>query len=260
MHSRYSRVVLSALALLASAGTVSAAVGRIITEVSDNDGATWGTLAIGVPGVTYQFRVRVRLTEAPTEVLGIAGCSNIQPTVTNWSSENFFLPFTNSGGGGVEYSSTTSALGRINPFAFSVMGPGSSNGLPTAFNDGGNTLRIAGSRATSAASVQWGLIVAQAPPNLGGTSFVTANDVVVLKYAITLGPSGALGGDLVASVPLDTMGGNRSIFGYTSPSGGTNFAHALSAADFVSARIVVPTPASGTVLAVGVLACRRRRR
>src|SRR6185295_1041906 len=110
--------------------------------------------------------------------------------------------FTDPGGAGVNYDPTVSALGRINPFALSVMGPGSANGLPTAFMDPGNVLRISGARASLPSFTQWGLVVVQAPPNFGGTSFDPSGDVVILKYGLTLGSGAGDFGDIVGSVPL----------------------------------------------------------
>ncbi len=264
------------IALFAVAGLAAAANAQatnVFFEVSGNNGATWGSAIEVTPGSTVLVRARVQLTGSTA--LGLAGLT-FQPRLTNWTAGDVRNPFTFPGldGAGVQTTETAynglhvrsepqTNTGRIFPFGSSGQGPSSASGLLTSFVDGGNTLRFAGSKNTTAATnAAWGAACSQLTQNLGGTNFNTSLDVVVFRYSITVDAANSADRHLLATLPTgatpDVSNGRASWY---MAANGLNSLNAsigtISAGDI---HVLIPAPGALALLGLGGLVAGRRRR
>lgn len=263
MRSRVTTVLIACAGSIASAQTT-----RITFEASaDPPSATSWTSDLAVaPGATVYVRMRVRL-EGWT-ALGLAGLT-AQPTLTNWKGVDDRLAFTFPGLDGAGAPTTETAYegrhvpagpqgntGRMFPWGASPQGVASASGLLTSFVDGGNTLRFAGSKNTTATTnLAWGVSTAQLTTQLGGTNFEGGLDVVVFRYSVMLGDAGTPR-DLVATMPPAYVSNGRSSWYICH-----NCLAALNApVGAIDAATIHVVPSPGPI-AAGLLAltCVRRR-
>lgn len=263
--ARVCVMVASAAGLLCALGEASAQQTRLIFEVS-RDAATWSSVVELSPQTTYYVRLRARLEGATA--LGLSGFA-CQPTLSNWHPEvgDTRLPFTfpgidNTGSptsetqyeGRAVAPTPVTNTGRMFPFGTTGQGTGSSSGLLTSFNDPGNVLRFAGSRAlTPQEPTPWGVVFSQGPPTLG-VPFIVSVDVEVFRYAVRTG---------------DTFGVDQMVAGLTNLAGGRVSWVTASASNPVfhtntvvvdTASILIPAPSAGMLLLVGIGAAARKRR
>lgn len=255
-----------AIALVAAAGMASASLGqntRLIFEVSATDApGSYSSSLDRNPGEMAFVRVRAVLVNPTTanNNHGLAGVT-FQPVLSNWNAAGGDVrnPFTNDadGSGTADVQGST---GRIIPFASAGQGPASASGLLTSFNDPGNVLRFAGSKATTiTTNLAWGVGSAQQPRNLIGTLYNPGQDVVIFKYKITLGGDPSVR-TLVASVAVSAIANARGTW-YTQDNGLNSTLAPVTDNLIQSASInVVPTPASLALIGLGGLIAGRRRR
>lgn len=260
-----------AFSILAVAGLAAAASAQstnVVQEVSLN-GNDWGSTVTAAPGSTVYVRVRVQLTGATA--LGLAGITH-QPTLSNWNAaggdtrvdftatglDNQCPPGaqTEAGFVGRHVAGTPATnTGRIFPFGSAGMNATSASGLLTSHVDGGNLLRFAGSKATAATTnPAWGVNSAQLTPQLNGSCFVTGLNVVVFRYAITVG---ATHGSATLETGMAAVSQNRGTWFLNAA--GTQTLNA-TIGTVTNASIVIPTPGALALLGLGGLAVSRRRR
>lgn len=232
------------------------------TEASVDGGVTWSSVVAAIPGQTVYFRLRAIALQGDVSGFGGLTC---QPTLSGWNGASDQLrPFDFPGlrldgsvGSETTYDGRPVAptpatnTGRMFPFGSTGMGVASAGGLLTAFQDAGNVLRFAGSKnLTATLNLAWGVAFSQSPQSLAGTLFQTGSDVVVFRYAVTLGQSA----DPVRTATVGNVAGNivRWYLNGTPP-------------DFPQAVIITPAtiiPAPGVLGALGVaglMALPRRR-
>lgn len=232
------------------------------TEASVDGGVTWSSMVAALPGQTVYFRLRAIALQG--DVIGFSGFV-CQPTLTGWNETSDQLrPFDfpgllNDGTLGTEAvydgravsPTPASNTGRMFPFGSSGMGLGSNAGLLTAFSDPGNVLRFAGSKNLVATlNPAWGVAFSQAPQSLAGTLFQTGSDVVVFRYAVTLGESN----DVIRTATVGNVSGNvvRWFLNGTPPDFPQNV--------IITPATIVPGPGVIALLGTITLAVSRRRR
>ncbi len=264
------------IALFAVAGLAAAANAQatnVVFEASSDNGATWGAAREVSPGATVLVRARIQLSGSTS--LGLAGIT-FQPRVTNWSAGDVRNAFTFPGldGAGAPTSETAyngqhvpggtaTNTGRIFPFGSSGQTPTSASGLLTSFVDGGNTLRFAGSKNTTAATnAAWGVSSSQLTQNLGGTNFNTSLDVVVFRFSITVDAANTADRHLLATLPSGaTPDVNLGRASWYMTANGLNSLNAnigtITPADI---HVLVPAPGALALLGLGGLIAGRRRR
>lgn len=228
------------IAALLLAVSASAQTARLDVQVS-NDNLNWVDSMFAPAGSTVYVRV-VASTTAPNSV-GFANAT-YQPTLSNWTAADLRLPFTSTSAAINSNTGVPAALGRMSPFGSVSMGNGSTSGQLSSFVDGGSTLRLAGSRATTMlSSLTYGIVSSQIPKSSGGASYNnSSSSAVVLKYAVQLGNSPALR-TMVADVPLAGIPNARTQW-YTSLVTGTGNPTSinLTASDIDPATIYVGPP------------------
>lgn len=292
-----NRAMTRITAVCAAAGATAAVFGASTTlryEVSADQGASWSSSTFAQPGGTVQVRARVIWSGAEQ----VSGLSQLvfQPVVTGWTDSDRLITDPSSPGGmGIEPGPGTGgtreppppgAYGRVDPFRANStstssflrghVGSGTASGL----------LRIAqayvtnwiGEGPTSGAGAinnlngNGGVSVAQIAP---GTRLPTdppsnlENDVVVLKFGYVVGQDGAnYVRDMVIDTPLAGLGhetnnatghyGDLYAAWFTSSTAaqGTRF-YADVGTELAVVHVV---PAPGTVMLMGLVAARRRRR
>ncbi len=250
-----------AFAIVAAAGLAAAAQAqstRLVFEASNDAGATWTSNLTAAPGQNIQVRVRAEYVQgAGGTQMGLAGLT-FQPTVSNWTAGDTVAALSADGAG---VAAASSEFGRILPFAAAGQGSASASGVLTSFVDGGNTLRFAGSKNTTATTnPAWGVAIGQNPQSLANPpeSYSNSSNPLIFRFGFTLG-SDTTARDLVASVPLSSIVSARGRW-YTSALG-TALNAAITAADITPATIsIVPAPASLALLGLGGLVAGRRRR
>lgn len=271
-----------ALVVLAAVGGIvsitAAQQAQLSNEVSTDGGLTWFTSADVLPASTFQVRVRCRVYGSGT-ILGLAGVTH-QPTLSNWRADlgdtrlpftfpgidmtiNIGAPTTETVYDGRPVMNLPQNTGRIVPFGTSIQNAASVNGLPTSFNDFGNTLRFAGHRAANGESFPAGGIQSQqAASNIAGTYFSTSRNVVIFKYAVTLSTSDTPR-TLIADSPLNLVPGDFNGTSLTrwfaSADGGQVLQIPLIASGIATIN-VVPAPGSVFLIAIAALPLTRRRR
>lgn len=260
-----------AFSILAVAGLAAAANAQstnVVQEVSLN-GSSWGSTVNATPGQTVYVRVRVQLSGATA--LGLAGITH-QPTLSGWNpgGGDTRVDFTATGlnnscppgaqtepafaGRHVDGTNAT-ATGRIFPFGSAGMNTTSASGILTSLVDGGNVLRFAGSKATTATTnAAWGVNSAQLTPQLNGSCFNSSLDVVVFRYAITIGATHGS-----ANLVTGVAGVSQNRGTWYLNAGGTQTLNA-DVGTVTNATIVIPTPGALALLGLGGLAVGRRRR
>jgi hypothetical protein len=250
--------MLLASGFAASAALAQSNIHRMVFEASTDNEQSWSSRADVQPGQEVLIRMRMQLLNPTTDIIGFAGMT-YQPTLSNWHPESSdqaviyrpprdFPPYDNG------------VPGRIFPFRSVGMGSASASGQLTTFNDPGNILRISGATTatTPTTNLAWGLNSTQLTRQLGGTSFAAGTDVVVFKYAVTLGDSGQER-TLVAGAPLAYIHNQRATW-FRTENGSNSLLYTLTAEDIVPAEIhVIPAPASA-LLGLLALVPRRRRR
>jgi len=245
-----------------SAAAMAQVETELRTEASVDGGVTWSSVVAAIPGQTVYFRLRAIALQG--DVVGFSGFT-CQPTLSGWNGGSDQLrPFDFPGllldgsvGSEATYDgrpvSPTPATntGRMFPFGSTGMGLASNAGLLTAFQDPGNVLRFAGSKnVTATLNPAWGVGFSQAPQALAGTLFQSGSDVVVFRYAVTLGESG----EVIRTATVGNVAGNivRWYLNGSPP-------------DIPQAVVITPAtivPGQGAVGLVGVailLGMRRRR-
>lgn len=245
------RLAPAALLLFAPSIFAQSNISRIILEVS-TDRRNWFSRVDALPGAEITVRVRMQLLNPEPGILGLGGAT-YQPALSNWDAgRDERRPFTDPDPGSFFY-------GRVFPFASVGQGSSSASGLLTSFNDPGGVLRFAGANCvTMTTNLSWGVNSAQLTQQLGGTNFVGGTDVVVFRYGVALGDTGAER-TLVASVPLAGVQNTRMTWFRTAI--GTNSLLApLTIDNIIPAEIhVIPSPAAFVPLVLALLAPRRKR-
>lgn len=255
------------IAILAVAGLAAMANAqstRLVFEVSNDSGATWGSNVTVNPGATVHVRTRVQLVNAGTNtVLGLAGIT-FQPTLTNFKAADARVAFDNEATGAGTSENPQTNTGRILPFASAGMGPASASGVLTSHRDPGEILRFAGANATgpipggASNNLAHGVNSAQTPRSIGGTNFREGTDVVVFRYAITI--NDATVRDLVAGINQGAVQNNRGSWYRTDAGTGSLLAtmgESLAATIHVAE---VPAPGALALLGLGGMVAARRRR
>ncbi|MFN7020731.1 MAG: tandem-95 repeat protein [Phycisphaerales bacterium] len=234
-------VLFAGVAALSFALPTFAQSTRLAVQVS-NDNTTWSDSMFAPAGSVVYVRVVVS-TDAP----GAVGLQTItfQPTLTGWTAQDARLPFTTSSGGAVPPTEGLPAnLGRMSPFGSTSMASGSTTGILTSFVDGGNTLRIAGSRATTmTSSLTYGVVSSQISNSAAaGFGYNASTSPVVFKYAVQLSNSPTLR-TMTATVPHASILNSRASW-YTSlmTSSGNPQNYTITAADITPATIHVGPP------------------
>ncbi|MGD9790394.1 MAG: hypothetical protein AB7Q00_00935 [Phycisphaerales bacterium] len=250
-------VALAAGFALATGSIALAQQTRLVFEASADNGANWSTITDPPPGTVVQVRVRAEFIPGNSGLttMGLAGLT-FQPVVTGYSSSEAVAPLSANGTG---VSNESGQFGRLLPFAVAGQGPTSLSGTLTHHVDTGNTLRFAGSRATTmTANLSWGVAIVQNPRFITNPpeSYSSTSSPLVFKFGFTLGSGSALH---IATTPLESILNARARW-YTSAEGA--FIDAPITQDaIVPAIIGVPTPGSLGVLALaGLMATRRRSR
>jgi hypothetical protein len=227
----------------------------ITLEASTDGGSTWQSSVETTPGSRLDVRVRVELINS-TGIIGF-GSMTYQPTLSSWHPEagDVRLPFTSSDGSGV--ADVLGNTGRISPFSSVAQGTQSASGLLTSHADPGNMLRFAGANAvTLPTNLSWGVVSAQLTRQLAGTNYNPRLNVVVFKYAFTLGPGDGVR-TLVADVPLASIQSRRTTWFTPTIS---SYIYTLTQADISPATInVIPAPAGIGVFVCGMIALASRR-
>lgn len=262
-----------AFSILAVAGLAAAATAQTTNttyQVSTTPGneASWASEVTVTPGSTVYVRVRISLSGATA--LGLAGITH-QPTLSGWSSAGGDVvsafsqpglnnscppgPQTEVGYAGRHVEGTGTNTGRIYPFGSAGQNATSASGLLTSFNDAGGILRFAGSKATTPTlNTAWGVNSAQLTQQLNGSCFNSSLDVVVFRYAITIG-AGHGNADLVTGTAAVSQ--NRGTW-YLNAAG-TQTLNAATGTT-TNATIHIPTPGALALLGLGGLVAGRRRR
>ncbi|MCC6320460.1 MAG: tandem-95 repeat protein [Phycisphaerales bacterium] len=235
-------VLFAGIAALSVALPASAQSTRLAVQVS-SDNVNWSDSMFAPAGSVYFVRV-VASTNAPNAV-GLHSIT-FQPTLTGWTSADLRLPFTSTSGGSVPVNAGVPAnTGRMAPFGSASMASGSTPGLLTSFVDGGSTLRLAGSRATTMTSnLAYGVVSSQNSNSVaGGFGYnASTSEAVVLKYAVQLSGNPTLR-TMTASVPLTSIQSARGSW-FTSLATGTGNPQVFSitSADITPATIHVGPP------------------
>lgn len=255
--SRLSAIVSGFVLCAGTAIPAHGQITRIINEVSTDGGLTWSSHVDAAPGSRVDVRIRVALQGATA--LGFGGI-NFRPTLSNWrsSSGDTHIPFSFPG---LSSSPTDGSLGtpttetsfegrhvhdvpvstgRMFPFGAAGMFESSATGLPTAFNDPGNVLRISGFNYDPTLHPAAGVLIGQWPQDFSGTHFNSSLDVVVFKYAVMLGSESSTR-TLSATVPLTSITNRRASW-LLNESGGSSIQYGATASSIASATITVPTP------------------
>lgn len=254
-----------ALAIVAAAGLASAAnAATAINFDVSLDGNNWSSSVDAGTGSTVFVRMRVQLSGATA--LGFSGMT-IQPVLSNWNGADVRNGFTFPGVDNTGVATTETAydgrhvpstpasnIGRMFPFGSGGQGIASSSGLLTSFVDGGNRLRFAGSKnTTESTNPAWGVAIAQQPPSLAGTNFVSSTNATVFRYSITLGAGHTE--SLVASA-VQLSGGLAKWYLNTT---GTSILND-NAITINPGTINIPAPGAMALLGLGGLVAARRRR
>lgn len=251
---RHSTLLASGFA--ASAALAQSNIHRMVFETSTDNEQSWSSRADVQPGQEVLIRIRMQLLNPTTDIIGFGGMT-YQPTLSNWHPESSdqaviyrpprdFPPYDNG------------VPGRMFPFSSIGMGSASASGQLTTFNDPGNILRISGANTatTPTTNLAWGLNSSQLTRQLGGTNFAAGMDVVVFKYAVTLGDSGQER-TLVNGAPLAYIQNQRATW-FRNDNGSSSLFITLSTDSIIPAEIhVIPSPASALL---GLLALGPRRR
>lgn len=265
---KYAFSILAVAGLAAAASAQSTNIIQQVTTTPANE-ASWTNEITVAPGATVYVRVRIVLSGATA--LGLAGL-NHQPSLSGWNAGggdtrlDFTFPgYDNACPPGVQTEAgftgrhvdptVPTNRGRMWPYGSAGMNDTSASGILTSLVDGGNTLRFAGSKNTTATTnAAWGVNTAQLPAQLIGTCFNSTLDAVVFKYAITVG---ATHGSADFVTGMANVSQNRATW-YLNP-GGTQTLNA-TIGTVSNATIHVPTPGALALLGLGGLVAGRRRR
>jgi hypothetical protein len=255
------------IAILAVAGLAAMANAqntKLVFEVSNDAGATWGSNVSVTPGATVYVRTRVQLVNAGTNtVLGLAGIT-FQPTLTNFKAADVRNAFDNEATGAGTSENPQTNTGRILPFASAGMGPASASGLLTGHRDPGDILRFAGANATgpvpggTSNNLAHGVNSAQTPRSISGTNFREGTDVVVFRYAITINDPTVR--DMVAGIPQGAVHNNRGAWYRTDAGTGSLLASMTESESATIHVVAVPAPGALALLGLGGMVAARRRR
>lgn len=227
-------------------------IGHIVFEVSADEQQTWSSRVDVAPGAHVVVRVRMQLLNASTDIIGFGGCT-YQPNLSNWYPENGDEVDIDGWSGEIP-PYRPSFRGRISPFT-SYGSPPSPIGDLSRLNDVGHMLRIY--QLGVPPNFPLAVNSAQLTRQLGGTNFVGGTDVVVMKYAFTLGNTGQER-TLVTGVPLSSTQNSRMTW-FTRDNGTALFLYTPTPDDIINAEIKV-IPAPGVLIALGTLAVAPRRR
>ncbi len=284
--------------MLAVAGIAMAANAQDTTlrYEASLDGVNWSSSVNALPGSTVQVRARV-IWSGTQQVFGLSQLI-FQPVVNSWTSADSIVGTAGTPGGNgigpIGGSRTTpigsvpdapGVYGRITPFAanFSttsnytrgIVGTGTATGLLRIGRaDITNWIGVgptSGAAAVNNFNGGGGVGIAQLAPGsrlATDPAYNSSNDVVVFKFAFTLGSSTAartLGIDTpLAGVNRETAAGSNfgrvfaSWFTSTSAAQGTRFYESIGTAG--AAVNVVPAPGALALVGLGGLVATRRRR